>query len=78
MARRFILYLVIKMSEHFLAECQLKVPSFLPLTACCIHLIQILIFISLKDSKNVIGLVSIDEYHEQTIYELSYQFLPPY
>lgn len=35
-------------------------------------------FISLKDSKNFIGLVSIDEYHEQTTYELSYQFLPQY
>ncbi|MFJ7667965.1 GNAT family N-acetyltransferase [Lysinibacillus sp. NPDC097195] len=35
-------------------------------------------YISLRDCKDFIGLVSIDEYHEKSIYELSYQFLPQY
>lgn len=35
-------------------------------------------YISLKDTNDFIGLVSIDEYHEHTTYELSYQFLPSY
>ncbi len=35
-------------------------------------------YISLKKTGEFIGLVSIDEYHEQEMYELSYQFLPQY
>ncbi|MFJ7404667.1 MULTISPECIES: GNAT family N-acetyltransferase [unclassified Lysinibacillus] len=35
-------------------------------------------YISLKNNNEFIGLVSIDEYHEKTTYELSYQFLPQY
>ncbi|MGE7090079.1 GNAT family N-acetyltransferase [Lysinibacillus sp. NPDC048646] len=35
-------------------------------------------YITLKETKEFIGLVSIDEYHEAEVYELSYQFLPQY
>lgn len=35
-------------------------------------------YITLKEMKEFIGLVSIDEYHEEEMYELSYQFLPQY
>ncbi|MFJ7918185.1 GNAT family N-acetyltransferase [Lysinibacillus fusiformis] len=35
-------------------------------------------YISLKKTGEFIGLVSIDEYHEHEMYELSYQFLPEY
>ncbi|WP_230875024.1 GNAT family N-acetyltransferase [Lysinibacillus cavernae] len=35
-------------------------------------------YISLKTTGEFIGLVSIDEYHDKELYELSYQFLPQY
>jgi len=39
---------------------------------------NIYFYISLKTTGEFIGLVSIDEYHDQEMYELSYQFLPQY
>ncbi len=36
------------------------------------------LYISLKTTGEFIGLVSIDEYHDKELYELSYQFLPQY
>ena len=36
------------------------------------------LYITLKTTGEFIGLVSIDEYHDKELYELSYQFLPQY
>ncbi|WDU80361.1 GNAT family N-acetyltransferase [Lysinibacillus sp. G01H] len=36
------------------------------------------LYITLKETGEFIGLVSIDEYHDKELYELSYQFLPQF